>query len=92
MQFDKLTIRSQEALQEAQRVARDENQQEISPLHLMLAAMGQQDGVALPLKRAIQRSIQDPLALKVLEGEFREGDTVEVDVEGKGEFTFQKKS
>lgn len=49
MQFDKFTVRSQEALQDAQRVASDENQQEISPLHLMLATMGQQEGVALPL-------------------------------------------
>jgi ATP-dependent Clp protease ATP-binding subunit ClpB len=46
---------------------------------------------ARPLKRAIQRSIQDPLALKVLEGQFQEGDTVAVDVDGKGEFTFLKK-
>ncbi len=34
---------------------------------------------ARPLKRAIQREVLDPLALKVLEGEFREGDTVVVD-------------
>ena len=47
---------------------------------------------ARPLKRAIQRSIQDPLALKVLEGEFHEGDTVEVDVDGKDRFTFQKQT
>ncbi|RJQ55598.1 MAG: ATP-dependent chaperone ClpB [Actinobacteria bacterium] len=36
---------------------------------------------ARPLKRAIQRLIQDPLALKMLEGEFVEGDTVLVDAE-----------
>ena len=34
---------------------------------------------ARPLKRAIQRHILDPLAMRVLEGEFREGDLVEVD-------------
>jgi ATP-dependent Clp protease ATP-binding subunit ClpB len=34
---------------------------------------------ARPLKRTIQREIQDPLALKVLSGEFHEGDTVLVD-------------
>jgi ATP-dependent Clp protease ATP-binding subunit ClpB len=32
---------------------------------------------ARPLKRAIQRFIQDPLALKLLEREFSEGDTLE---------------
>ena len=31
---------------------------------------------ARPLKRTIQRRVLDPLALRVLEGEFREGDTV----------------
>ena len=34
---------------------------------------------ARPLKRAIQRELQDPLALKILAGEFREGDGIEVD-------------
>ena len=34
---------------------------------------------ARPLKRAIQRSVLDPLALSVLEGRFSEGDTVVVD-------------
>ncbi len=39
---------------------------------------------ARPLKRVIQREVQDPLALKILEGEFGEGDTIWVDVEGDG--------
>ncbi len=34
---------------------------------------------ARPLKRAIQRELQDPLALKILAGEFREGDVIQVD-------------
>jgi ATP-dependent Clp protease ATP-binding subunit ClpB len=37
---------------------------------------------ARPLKRTIQRLVQDPLALKLLEREFADGDTVVVDVEG----------
>jgi ATP-dependent Clp protease ATP-binding subunit ClpB len=44
---------------------------------------------ARPLKRTIQRRILDPLAIKVLEGEFREGDTVRIDVKA-GELTFSK--
>ena len=40
---------------------------------------------ARPLKRAIQRYIQDPLALQILEGKFAEGDTVAVDVDSKVE-------
>jgi len=34
---------------------------------------------ARPLKRAIQREILNPLALKLLDGTFKEGDTAEVD-------------
>jgi ATP-dependent Clp protease ATP-binding subunit ClpB len=37
---------------------------------------------ARPLKRAIQRLIQDPLALKLLDGEIGEGDTVTVERDG----------
>jgi ATP-dependent Clp protease ATP-binding subunit ClpB len=42
---------------------------------------------ARPLKRAIQRELQDPLALKMLGGEFHEGDTVRVE-RGKEGLTF----
>jgi ATP-dependent Clp protease ATP-binding subunit ClpB len=45
---------------------------------------------ARPLKRAIQRLIQNPLALAVLEGRFGEGDHVVVGVGPNGEFTFEK--
>jgi ATP-dependent Clp protease ATP-binding subunit ClpB len=44
---------------------------------------------ARPLKRAIQRMVQDPLAMMLLEGKFSEGDTVTVDVKG-GDLTFEK--
>jgi ATP-dependent Clp protease ATP-binding subunit ClpB len=47
---------------------------------------------ARPLKRAIQRSIQDPLALKILEGEFSEGDTIEIDADPGDQLTFSKKA
>lgn len=45
---------------------------------------------ARPLKRTLQRDLQNPLAMKILEGEFREGDTVKVDVKEKKEFVFKK--
>jgi ATP-dependent Clp protease ATP-binding subunit ClpB len=44
---------------------------------------------ARPLKRVIQRQLIDRLALKVLEGEFAEGDVVAVDV-SDGELGFTK--
>ena len=34
---------------------------------------------ARPLKRVIQKHLVDPLALAILEGDFREGDIVRVD-------------
>ncbi len=44
---------------------------------------------ARPLKRTIQHKVVDPLALKLLGGEFQEGDTVIVDALD-GEFLFDK--
>ncbi|MBS1965570.1 MAG: AAA family ATPase, partial [Chloroflexi bacterium SZAS-1] len=45
---------------------------------------------ARPLKRVIQQRLQNALALKLLQGEFREGDTIRVGVDGTGNFTFTK--
>src|SRR5204862_588883 len=43
---------------------------------------------ARPLKRAIQRHIQDLLAMKLIDGEFREGDHILVDATPTGELVF----
>ncbi len=40
---------------------------------------------ARPLKRAIQRYIEDPLSEKILTGEFTRGDDIEVDVAAEGD-------
>ncbi|MCK4680768.1 AAA family ATPase, partial [bacterium] len=39
---------------------------------------------ARPLKRALQREVQNPLAVRILEGEFEDGDTILVDVKDGG--------
>jgi ATP-dependent Clp protease ATP-binding subunit ClpB len=39
---------------------------------------------ARPLKRAIQQQIENPLAQRILAGEFLPGDTIRVDVDGEG--------
>jgi len=45
---------------------------------------------ARPLKRVIQKEIQDRLAIRILEGKFKEGDAVTVDMDGrKGELVFK---
>ncbi|SMP05407.1 ATP-dependent Clp protease ATP-binding subunit ClpA [Desulfurobacterium pacificum] len=48
---------------------------------------------ARPLRRTIQREIETPLSVKILEGSVKDGDTVKVDYDKeKGEFTFEVKS
>jgi ATP-dependent Clp protease ATP-binding subunit ClpB len=47
---------------------------------------------ARPLKRLIQSKLQNPLAMKILDGSFGDGDTVKADVSKKtGEIEFSKK-
>jgi ATP-dependent Clp protease ATP-binding subunit ClpB len=46
---------------------------------------------ARPLKRSIQRLVQNPLALMLLEGEFTDGDTIVVDAGARsGELSFHR--
>ncbi len=56
----------------------------------MLVTMGYDPAYgARPLKRAIQREILNPLAMRILEGQFKDGDTVQADVDG-GRFVFRR--
>lgn len=43
---------------------------------------------ARPLKRVIQQRLQNALALKLLQGEFKEGQTIFVDVDEMGNYSF----
>jgi ATP-dependent Clp protease ATP-binding subunit ClpB len=45
---------------------------------------------ARPLKRSIQRLIQNPLAMAVLDGKFSDGDTVVVDVDANGQLQLHR--
>ncbi|MDQ3956490.1 MAG: ATP-dependent chaperone ClpB [Actinomycetota bacterium] len=49
MDFEKLTLKSQEALAAAQRVAAERSHQQVEPAHLLVALVSQSDGVVLPL-------------------------------------------
>ena len=49
MQLDKLTLKSQEAVQAAQQLAQGNGNQEIQPEHLVKAILEQQDGVVVPV-------------------------------------------
>jgi ATP-dependent Clp protease ATP-binding subunit ClpB len=44
---------------------------------------------ARPLKRALQRLVENPLAQRLLEGEFAEGDTIRIDAQN-GELVFER--
>jgi ATP-dependent Clp protease ATP-binding subunit ClpB len=45
---------------------------------------------ARPLKRVIQKEIQDKLALRILEGKFKDGSTITAEVDDrKGELVFR---
>ncbi len=46
---------------------------------------------ARPLKRAVQKYIQDPLANEILKGNFKDSATVKVDLDKEGNFAFGKK-
>lgn len=57
MQFDKLTIKSQEAIQAAQLLAQNNNNQEIGTAHLVKAILEQPEGVVVPV---LQKMGADP--------------------------------
>jgi ATP-dependent Clp protease ATP-binding subunit ClpB len=47
---------------------------------------------ARPLKRAIQRLVENPLAVEVLGGKFKEGDHIVVDTKDRETFFFRKQA
>jgi ATP-dependent Clp protease ATP-binding subunit ClpB len=69
MKLDKFTVKAQEALQDAQSVARRRDHQEILPEHVLAALLAQQDGLVGPL---LQRIGADPHLVQMrLEEELR---------------------
>ena len=69
LQYEKLTVKAQEALRVAQDIAGKNGQQQLEPLHLLAALVGQQDGVVPPLlsrlgvrPEALSADIQTQLA------------------------------
>ncbi len=60
MRFDQLTIKSQEAIQDAQRDARARGNAELTPEHLLAALLRQSEGVVVPI---LQKLGVDPEGL-----------------------------
>lgn len=62
MRLDKLTIKSQEALQEAQRLAERKGNQELQPEHLLMAMTGDEEGIVFQI---LKKTGSDTKALAV---------------------------
>ncbi|KAF1719744.1 ATP-dependent chaperone ClpB [Pseudoxanthomonas wuyuanensis] len=94
--LDKAQIREIARIQTrylAKRLAERQIAMEISDAALALLGNVGFDPVygARPLKRAIQAQLENPLAQKILAGEFGAGDAIQVDAEG-GHLQFRKRS
>ncbi|MBP5233734.1 MAG: type VI secretion system ATPase TssH, partial [Planctomycetes bacterium] len=68
MRFDRFTIKSREALEAAKRLAEEKRHPEIGGAHLLLALLGQSEGIVVPLLKklgaepaAIQRDAEEAL-------------------------------
>ncbi|MHC1577294.1 MAG: ATP-dependent chaperone ClpB [Candidatus Methanospirareceae archaeon] len=58
MRLDKLTLKAQEALQEAKNLAEEHNHQQIGEEHLLLALVEQSEGVVVPVLQKIGVEIE----------------------------------
>src|SRR5438552_2207723 len=62
MRMDRLTEKSQDALQAAQALAEGLQQQAIEPEHLLLTMVEQSDGIVLPVLRKLEARPDDVVA------------------------------
>src|SRR5665811_160876 len=60
MNPEKLTIKAQEAVAAAQKLAESQGQQQIEPEHLLLALLGQSEGIVVPI---LQKLGADPATI-----------------------------
>src|SRR5436190_8517689 len=58
MQPDRFTVKSQEAVAAAQRLASDARNTEVAPAHLLLALLEQEDGLVVPVLRKLEADVQ----------------------------------
>ena len=62
MRLDKFTIKSQEAIQDAQQFAASKGHQQVDPLHLLVCLLQQQQGVVVPILKKLGASSDEILA------------------------------
>src|SRR5215467_11351252 len=58
IRFDKLTVKAQEALHEAQSHASEKGHPQVAPEHLLWALIQQKDGVVLPILQKLGVNLQ----------------------------------
>jgi ATP-dependent Clp protease ATP-binding subunit ClpB len=58
MQPDRFTVKSQEAVADAQRIASDAHNTEVAPAHLLLALLEQEDGLVVPVLRKLGADVE----------------------------------
>jgi len=56
--FDKLTVKAQESVQQAQHLAQDAGNQQLVPLHLLTALLREEQGIVRPLIQKIGANIR----------------------------------
>ena len=59
MQFDKFTLKAQEAISAANTVAIDNGNQEISDIHLIYALLGQEEGIIIPVLQKMEINLEE---------------------------------
>jgi ATP-dependent Clp protease ATP-binding subunit ClpB len=59
MQIDKFTIKAQEILSQAQRIASENEHQSIDDIHLIFAMLKQKDGIIIPMLKKLEVNIDD---------------------------------
>ena len=62
MRYDKFTIKSQDAIQEAQQLAASKGHQQLDPLHLLACLLKQQQGVVIPIIKKLGADKDEILA------------------------------
>ena len=59
MRLDKLTIKTQEAVQDAVEIARSHENQAIEPAHVLRALIAQEDGVVRPMLQKLGANVSE---------------------------------
>jgi len=54
MRLDRFTIRAQEAIQRTQEIAQEKNHQEITPEHLLVALLEDEEGIASSILKKLE--------------------------------------